>query len=264
MKFSLTRPVKIVMLGAGGTGGHIAPHLYCLLYALNRPVRFIICDGDVVEEKNLVRQNFIPADLGENKARVLADRYSGVFGMETEYVPDFIENEERLTELLEPRVWYSGFYPNVETVREQVILIGAVDNNKSRQLCHSVFYKSHELIYIDSGNGEHTGQVVCGIRSGGRTMYRPVGALYPDVLEETDKFPTELSCAEASLSAPQSIAANITAATAVVDIIYNILALGESRVRMVTFATPSCNVRPTLQKRRAANTKTTPVKKTAA
>ena len=264
MKFSLKRPVKIVMLGAGGTGGHVAPHLYRLLYALERPVRFIICDGDVVEEKNLVRQNFIPADLGENKAKVLAERYSGVFGMETEYVPDFIETEERLMSLLEPRIWHSGYYPNVETVREQVILIGAVDNNKSRQLCHSVFYKSHELIYIDSGNGEHTGQVVCGIRSGGRTMYRPVGALYPDVLEETDKFPTELSCAEASLSAPQSIAANITAATAVVDIIYNILALGESRVRMVTFATQSCNVRPTLQKRRGAKTKTTPVKKTAA
>lgn len=32
MKFSLMRPVKVVMLGAGGTGGHIAPHLYRLLY----------------------------------------------------------------------------------------------------------------------------------------------------------------------------------------------------------------------------------------
>ena len=264
MKFSLTRPVKIVMLGAGGTGGHIAPHLYRLLYALNRPVRFIICDGDVVEEKNLVRQNFIPADLGENKAKVLAERYSSVFGLETEYVPDFVESAELLKSLLEPKIFLSPYYPYVETDREQVILIGAVDNNKSRQLCHSVFYQSHELIYIDSGNGEHTGQVVCGIRSGGRTMYRPVGALYPDVLEETDKFPTELSCAEASLSAPQSIAANITAATAVVDIVYNILSLGESRVRMVTFATPSCNVRPTLQKRRAAKKKATPVKKTAA
>ena len=83
MKFSTTRSVKIVMLGAGGTGGHIAPHLYRLLYALDRPVRFIICDGDVVEQKNLVRQNFIPADLGENKAQVLAERYSTVFGMET-------------------------------------------------------------------------------------------------------------------------------------------------------------------------------------
>lgn len=70
MNFSKKRPVKIVMLGAGGTGAHIAPHLYRLLYALERPVKFIICDGDKVEPKNLVRQNFTEADLGENKARV--------------------------------------------------------------------------------------------------------------------------------------------------------------------------------------------------
>ena len=101
MKFSMTRPVKIVMLGAGGTGGHIAPHLYRLLYSLHRPVRAILCDGDVVEEKNLVRQNFTPADLGENKARVLAERYSAVFGMETEYVSSFVEDEEQLRGLLD-------------------------------------------------------------------------------------------------------------------------------------------------------------------
>ena len=249
MRFSKERPVKIVMLGAGGTGGHIAPHLYRLLYALERPVRFIICDGDIVEQKNLVRQNFIPADLGENKAKVLAERYATVFGMETEYVSAFVESEEKLRELLTPRQWRSGYYGDIVTT-EQVILIGAVDNNKSRQLCHRLFYEMKELIYIDSGNGEHTGQVVCGIRSGGRTFYRPIGAAYPDVLKETDKYPTELSCAEASVSAPQSIAANITAATAVVDMIYNILTQGESRVRQVTFATNSVNVRPVLQKQR--------------
>ena len=246
MRFSKVRPVKVIMLGAGGTGGHIAPHLYRLLYALDRPVRFIICDGDVVEQKNLVRQNFAPADLGENKAKVLAERYASVFGMETEYVPEFIENEERLRRLLQPYSWQVGN----EYLREQVILIGAVDNNRSRQLCDAIFYQMEELIYIDSGNGEHTGQVVCGIRSGSRTLYRPIGRVYPDVLKEKDKFPTELSCAEASLAAPQSIAANITAATAVVDMIYNILALGECRVRQVTFATTSVNMRPTLSKQR--------------
>ena len=250
MKFSVERPVKIVMLGAGGTGGHIAPHLYRLLYALERPVRFIICDGDIVERKNLVRQNFTPADLGENKAQVLSERYSSVFGMETEYVPEFIESEDRLKQLLTPRTWRNGSYYDSTTAREQVILIGAVDNNKSRQLCHKAFYQAKELVYIDSGNGEHTGQVVCGIRSGGRTLYRPIGAVYPDVLKETDKFPTELSCAEASVSAPQSIAANITAATAVVDIVYNILARGDSTVRMVTFATNMVNVKPVIQKTR--------------
>lgn len=165
MKFSQTRPVKIVMLGAGGTGGHIAPHLYRLLYSLERPVRFIICDGDVVEEKNLVRQNFIQADLGENKAKVLAERYSTVFGLETEYVPSFVEKEDDLRRLLKPDHWRID---RAKFIWEQVILIGAVDNNKSRQLCHCVFQEAKELIYIDSGNGEYTGQVVCGIRRGGK------------------------------------------------------------------------------------------------
>ena len=71
-----------------------------------------------------------------------------------------------------------------------------------------------------------------------------------EVLQDTDKFPTELSCAEASVSAPQSIAANITAATAVVDMIYNILTVGETRVRQITFATGSVNMRAILQKTR--------------
>lgn len=252
MKFSMTRPVKVVMLGAGGTGGHIAPHLYRLLYALDRPVRFIICDGDVVEEKNLVRQNFIPADLGENKAKVLAERYSTVFGMETEYVPAFVETEDRLKKLLTPNSWLlrRPGHRYAEEILEEVILIGAVDNNKSRQLCHQVFLQAKELVYIDSGNGEFTGQVVCGVRRGGKTYYPPIGVAYPDVLDETDKFPTELSCAEASVSAPQSMAANITAATAVVDMVYNILTLGDSTVRQVTFSTKTVNVRPTIQKRK--------------
>lgn len=252
MKFSRTRPVKIVQLGAGGTGGHIAPHLYRLLYSLDRPVRYIICDGDVVEEKNLVRQNFTPADLGENKAQVLAERYSTVFGMETEYVPAFVEDEDRLKELLTPthfRIQRPNSYRQ-DHVIEMVILLGAVDNNKSRQLCHRVFYQAKELIYIDSGNGEYTGQVVCGVRRGGKTYYPPIGAVYPDVLEETDKFPTELSCAEASVSAPQSMAANITAATAVVDMVYNVLAVGDSTVRKITFSTRGVNVRPEIQQQK--------------
>ncbi len=252
MKFSMTRPVKVVMLGAGGTGGHIAPHLYRLLYALDRPVRFIICDGDVVEKKNLIRQNFIPADLGENKAKVLAERYSTVFGIETEYVPSFVETEEHLKELLTPDYFQIPLAEQhlSEQVEEMIILIGAVDNNKSRQLCHRIFQQAKELIYIDSGNGEYTGQVVCGVRKAFKTYYPPIGTVYPDVLEDTDKFPTELSCAEASVSAPQSIAANITAATAVVDVIYNILALGDSSVRQATFSTRMVNVRPELQEKK--------------
>lgn len=72
MKFPMDRPVKIVMLGAGGTGGYVAPYLFRLLHMLDRPARFVICDGDIVERKNLDRQN-LSRGLGENKARILAN-----------------------------------------------------------------------------------------------------------------------------------------------------------------------------------------------
>lgn len=247
MKFSLERPIKIVMLGAGGTGGHIAPHLYRLLHALDRPVEVIIADGDIVEEKNLVRQNFIAADLGRNKAQALAERYAAAFGMEAQYIPEFIESECRLSELVKPTVYPPWMYPDRQ-MQELPILIGAVDNNRSRQVCHQVFQKADELIYIDSGNGEYTGQVVCGIRCDGKTYYEPVGSVYPDVLDRTDKFPTELSCAEAAVSVPQSITANIMAATAVVAYIYNILVLGSIEVKNITFSTRTVNLKPVLSR----------------
>jgi PRTRC genetic system ThiF family protein len=249
MKFALDRPVKILMLGAGGTGGHIAPHLYRLLHTLERSVKVIIADADIVEEKNLVRQNFIASDLGRNKAQVLAERYASAFGMEVQYIPEFIESRDRLSELVKPDTYPARPYSQ-QRLEGYSILIGAVDNNRSRQVCHQVFKAAESLIYIDSGNGEYTGQVVCGIRRKSRTYYKPVGEIYPDVLESADKFPSQLSCAEAAISAPQSIAANIMAAAAVVSYIYNILVLGIIEVRSVTFSTKTVNLKPVVSKMR--------------
>lgn len=239
MKFGLDKPVRIVMIGAGGTGGYTVPHLYRLLHTLDRPVEVILADGDMVEKKNLVRQNFIASDLGKNKAQALAERYAAAFGMEVQYLPEFIESSEKLSELLKhPCHPYS-----CQRSEWMSILIGAVDNNRSRQICHQVFLQSDDLIYIDSGNGEYTGQVVCGIRRDGRTYWKPVGEAYPDILENTDKLPTELSCAEASVSAPQSMAANIMAAAAIVAYVYNILVLGSIDAERVTFSARTLNLK---------------------
>ena len=279
MRFALNKPVKIIMLGAGGTGGHVAPHLYRLLHTLDRNTKVVICDGDVVEEKNLVRQNFISADLGKNKAQVLAERYAGAFGLEVSYIPEFIEDVGWLAALTKPDMFQAEPY----SYRKQAglsILIGCVDNNRSRQLCHEVFKAADNLIYIDSGNGEYNGQVVCGIRRSGRTYYKPIGEIYPDVLAgagikaetdaeagikaetdadaeagtgteaEVDKFPTQLSCADAAVSAPQSIVANIMAATAITSYLYNILVLGNIETRYVTFSTKTVNIRPVVVEKR--------------
>ena len=72
MKYSAAAPVKIIVLGAGGTGGYLIPHLYRIAFADDkRNYRIIICDGDIVEPKNLIRQNFVKQDIGRNKAAVL-------------------------------------------------------------------------------------------------------------------------------------------------------------------------------------------------
>jgi len=238
MNYSKSSPVKIVIIGAGGTGGYIIPHLYRIAYSSDRPVRIIIADGDVVEKKNLVRQNFTYCDIGENKAKVMAERYASVFGMQTEYVPEFIEDENRLHDLLKPT--YSNYY---SVGNELNILIGAVDNNRSRQMCHKVFYDENDLVYIDSGNGEFTGQMVCGVRRSGRTVYKPVAGVYPDILADKELFPTELSCAERSVSAPQSISANLFASTAVVSLLYRLIILGKLDIKRLTFSSRTLSMK---------------------
>jgi len=249
MRFPLDKPVKVIMIGAGGTGSYVAMHLYRLAHCLDRHVRIIIADGDSVEEKNLVRQHFTVSDLGANKARALAERYAAAFRMEAEYIPDFIEDKGRLLGLVKPG-YLPGAKGTIVPSREMVILLGCVDNNKSRRLCNEAFHECVDLIYIDSGNGEHGGQVVCGVRRKGRTLSRPVGAAYPDILEDTDKFPTELGCAEASVSVPQTIAANMTAAAMVVSMLHNILVLGDSKARGVSFSTRTLSATPVLETRR--------------
>lgn len=243
MRYSKTAPVKIIVLGAGGTGGYVIPHLYRLGYASKHPTRIIVCDGDVVESKNLIRQNFVEQDIGRNKAQVLAERYATAFGIECEYRPEFIETREELDALTEP-----GYVPYGREM-QGVILLGCVDNNKSRQLCHQVFQSKRNLVYIDSGNGEHTGQVVCGVRQKGRTLYKPIGSLYPEILKSEDKFPSELSCADRAVSAPQSVTANLTAATAMVSFLYDLLIAGDLKTRYVTFSSRLISMRAEVVKR---------------
>lgn len=232
MNFPTTTPVKIFMLGAGGTGGYVAPHVYRLAYLSQRPIRFLICDGDTVEEKNLIRQNFVDADVGQNKAAVLARRYAAAFGLEADYIPQFIETDQQLQMLLAS-----------DAARQLTILLGCVDNNKTRLLCHHAFAGSRNLVYIDAGNGETTGQVVCGVRRYGCTKWRPVASVYKEILTPQDKLPSELSCAEQAMSELQSIAANLMAATSIVSLLYSLLTTGKLYTRHITFSSQLVSAR---------------------
>lgn len=226
-------PQRIMIVGCGGTGAYVSGHLARLISVLSedpdRPyggIKLILVDGDKVEQKNLERQHFIRQDLGLNKAEALAARYSAAFGMEIEVVPSYLEDANAVA-TLDPQ-----------------LLIGCVDNNASRKIMNTWFVHERDYAYsgrfwIDSGNEENSGQVVCGFMppSGGNPYryggdLRPneelfslptVAEVYPALLEKDGKFNSQLSCAELAASAPQNMMTNITAAAIVLNFAQKIL-----------------------------------------
>lgn len=226
---------SIVQVGCGGTGGYIQYFLSRLLYSMethSRP-RYILCDGDLVEAKNLCRQNFVDSDLGQNKAEKLATRYGNVYNLSIEYVDSYIEDQNTLIQLL-----------SANRNQDIPVLIGAVDNNASRQLFHQVFNKLDTIIYIDSGNDEITGQVVCGIKYKGNILLPPLGEVYPDVLGDHDTiFKSQMSCGEQVVSEPQNIATNIMAGQIVFGYLNDLLIRENLKVHMTTFNSETMSAR---------------------
>ena len=76
--------VAILLVGVGGTGSfvaHILAQLASWATTAGLDMRLYFVDPDVIEEKNLVRQNFCRAELGAPKAFTLAWRYTAAFGV---------------------------------------------------------------------------------------------------------------------------------------------------------------------------------------
>lgn len=86
------------------------------------------------------------------------------------------------------------------------------------------------------------------MRRNGHTMRKPIGSVHPEMMKITDKFPSELSCAEAAQADPQSIVANVTAATAVLTMVYNILTHGENIALQTDFSTRTIRMQTVLEK----------------
>ena len=104
-------PNNIFVFGCGGTGSRMIPPLLQLIksqsnWILNPSIYLI--DGDEVEEKNCSRQNFITMDVHQNKAEVLATRYSRAFDMQVKFYPKFFDKkvEDSVTPVEAPTLAY--------------------------------------------------------------------------------------------------------------------------------------------------------------
>lgn len=144
-------PLHFIVVGAGGTGGYLIRDLSRLIGVNNNKygleTSMTIIDGDKVELKNLERQNFVSQDIGKNKAEISARRYGSTFGIDIGYIPEYIPDDA------------NSKWNNIENLfaTKRCIIIGCVDNNKTRKTLHNLYRDRENAIlgYIDAGKPLH-------------------------------------------------------------------------------------------------------------
>jgi len=210
---------EIIIAGCGGTGGFIAEGL-CRLFT-GRAARLALIDMDTVEERNLLRQNFFPEDIGKFKSQALAERLARRYGREVVYSV----NEYR-GEMLGAS-WGEGMN---EVLRGDIV-IGCVDNAAARR---SIAKSIKHNWWLDTGNGEHYGQVLLGNAAGqslkgclkkdGTVSYLPLPTVQePSLLIPAPAKKRGPTCAEAVELGDQSPAVNQVMASLAVEFVRRII-----------------------------------------
>lgn len=246
--------LRLYLVGCGGTGSWLAPHLVRLARFLRETrdlnVEITLIDPDVVEMKNVFRQNFGEAEVGGKKAELLALRYSASWGMSI----------RAHTKRFEKSMVHLDY-------GDLGVMIGCVDNAAARRsIADALTQNSNSrdvkslprLWWLDIGNGTDTGQVLFGSARSARQLKRafpyfpeagfcvnlPAPDLqHPDLLEaRTDetqpKAERTVSCAEMALMGDQSPSINAMVANIASSYLWRLFADPKG---LTTFAT-YCNL----------------------
>lgn len=210
---------NLYLIGCGGTGSFLALHLARMAYhareQYGRRVNLVFVDPDIVEAKNIGRQNFCPAEIGMRKAETLARRYALAFGLEITFINEALDGDSSGPFSMRMRGdRYEGALG---------LVVGAVDNGAARAAIRRVMqYFQHEPVWwIDCGNHEHSGQVLIGNRESAAPMISKLGfceglplpsVQHPELLE-TPAAQEAASCADLTLHDVQSLMVNQAVAT---------------------------------------------------
>jgi PRTRC genetic system ThiF family protein len=156
---SPTHPIRLALVGLGGTGSHVLSNLvkiHISLQELGHPGLVVTAyDPDTIDYANRGRQLFYPSEVGLNKAEALISRVNN-FGLNWKAIP------ERFT----TNTMYDAFneLPNM--------LLSCVDSRESRkEIIHTLAKKikgnalpQEDSFYywMDFGNSSDFGQVILG------------------------------------------------------------------------------------------------------
>lgn len=225
----------VFLVGCGGTGSWLAPHLarYLRLFKEVNPateLKLCFVDPDVVEEKNTFRQNFIPAEIGRNKAEALAMRYTMSAGLQ---IVACAENFEKVRD------------ERIRGETSMVLYLGCVDNAAARRSISKKMsyqkWREATSYWIDCGNHKYSGQVL--LSADGDASIDPFALkglcsfipspqvfhpeLFEDEKEKKVKINRKLSCAEIAMIDQQSLSINTLVASIAAHYLAGLLLTGQ-------------------------------------
>jgi len=146
------KQLRIAVIGVGGTGGEVIDALTRLDFGVKamgneHGIHVTAFDADVVEPHNIGRQRFSQSDVGQYKSLALIHRINMFYGTAWDAEPRFFE-------------------PIDENLSEYDLIIGCVDKAAFRvelgRLSQSDDGENDSLLWLDMGNGQHSGQCVLG------------------------------------------------------------------------------------------------------
>lgn len=191
-----------VLIGAGGTGSIIAPHLLRQLRKVHRDnFELHIVDGDVVSDGNIARQNYRHTDVGHNKAEILACQLADVTDMidlPANICPEPAYIDQRTAELF---------------IRDGDIVLIAVDNYRARADIERRALELDNVVVINAGNEATTSSCQIFARRNGENLTPPISYMHDEIL--TPGMTREEEDCMAKADSPdheQTIAANLMSA----------------------------------------------------
>lgn len=203
---------NVLVVGLGGTGSKLIGNLaqFAAYDTKKRINKIILCDGDIIEEKNCQRQSFGLRQAGQAKVAAIQHMLRVNYPeLEVEAYAEYLTTLSDVKRVLE-----CGY----TTIP---MLISCVDNNGARLLFEEWFYNSStkDAVYLDSGNGYTDGQTCVALKRDGQVI-SPCLSYYNSGLKDGDtRNVTEMSCAELNQSEPQHIAVNVKAASCLFDVV---------------------------------------------
>lgn len=166
---------KIIIVGAGGVTSWFLPQLIKILYNYKVKrnsnasiIEIILIDNDTVSERNLLRQNFIPEDIGRNKAEVLSERYNEIYkDIKVTYIPKYMYSADFVNHFnvpFSPTDFEEKYYDIDNFSKNYInpIFINLVDNEFSKHMLDWYLFKNFNydpVAYFSTGCDLYNGNV---------------------------------------------------------------------------------------------------------